>query len=876
MSCNDGLFSFVVTSNALGGDDGSYYVPYILDPGSTTSMLVGSCRIWRGPRTGGTYTELSPNFDTLGSGSCSGSEVNQIRAIAAAGMPDSNGSSIIYATTSGLGPIEGPLANPSGGHVWVTTNASGGVSYFIDETNNGPQGNINPNQYPISGVATDSSDATGKTAYVTVMGFTGGTGHVWKTTNAGSTWADFTRNLPDSPANAVVVYPAMAQVFVATDVGVFASPISSPSWTELGPNPNTDQAGFLPNVPVTALGIFNSGQQQLLRASTYGRGIWQFNLVITPDFNLSALNSPLTVFVGQTATFNGTVTGLNGYASTVTLSCASGTTAPPSTCTPSPFTLTPGNKTPFTVTAGGVAQDYNFNVKAVGSDSSHITHTVPAVLHVINFGMTAPSPANVTVPRGTTSSPVSFQITAAGSFSQSVNVACTSQVPGAACSLTPGPTVNPTSTSPVNMTASVEVPTETTPGTYPVTLLASTTGAPAPLTTSFNLVVTSNPDFILGADPFPKIKVGSTGTTGAISITSQDGFAGMVTLACPATYGAGSCSISPSSVSSFPATATLTINGTSFTAGSYSLSITGTSGSTAHSLAVPINVGDYTISGTQTVTGTPGAQVQASLTLTSTYSYAGSINSTCDAIALTGAVCTVSNPIALVSGGTVNLVAAISIPNSATPGTFAIKINTHDASGAPSHSATLTLTLAQDFSVASSTTAQTVTAGQTSGPYALTVQPVGSSFTSAVTLACVHGLPAGAQCSFNPSGAVTPGNSAVDVVMSISTIQTGSNASHRKPNPFSATLFLLLPGIVIGASRFGDCKSKLTVRAFFIAGVMWLLIIMLACAGASTGGTGSIGTSTSNPMTYKITVTGTSPGTVPDPGQSAMVTLVVD
>ena len=879
VNCNDGLFSFVVTSNDLGGDDGAYYVPYILDPGSTTSMLVGSCRIWRGPRTGGTYTELSPNFDTLGSGSCSGSEVNQVRAIAAAGMPDSYGSSIIYATTSGLGPIEGPLANPSGGHVWVTTNASGGMAYFADVTDNGPQGNINPNQYPISGVATDSSDASGNTAYVTVMGFTGGTGHVWKTTNAGSTWTDFTGNLPDSPANAVVIFPAMAQVFVATDVGVFGSPTSSPNWTELGPNPNTDQAGFLPNVPVTALSIFNSGQQ-LLRASTYGRGIWQFNLVITPDFNLSVLNSTLTAFVGQTATFNGTVTGLNGYTSTVTLSCASGTTAPPSTCTPSPSTLTPGNKTPFTVTAGGVAQDYNFNVKAVGSDSSHITHTVAAVLHVINFGMTTPSPATVTVPRGTTSSPVSFQITAAGSFNQTVNVSCTSQIPGAACSLTPGPTVNPTSASAVNMTASVEVPAETTPGTYPVTLQASTTGAPAPLTTTFNLVVTSHPDFALSvpnpADPFPEVNVGSTGTTGSISITSQDGFAGTVTLACPATYGAGSCSISPSSVSSFPATATLTINGTSFTAGSYSLSITGTSGSIVNSHAVSFDVGDYTISGTQTVTGTPGAQVQASLTLTSTYSYAGSINSTCDASVLTGAVCTVSSPIALASSGTANLVAAISIPNSSTPGTFAIKINTHDTSGAPSHSVTVTLALAQDFSVTSSTTAQTVTAGQTSGPYALTVQPVGASFGGAVTLACTHGLPAGARCSFNPSGAVTPGNSAVDVVMSISTMQTGSNASHRKPNPFSATLFLLLPGIVIGTSRFGSCKSKFTLRAFFIVGVMSLLIIMLACAGASTGGTGSIGTSTSTPVTYQVTVTGSSPGTTPDAGQSAMVTLVVD
>ena len=236
------------------------------------------------------------------------------------------------------------------------------------------------------------------------------------------------------------------------------------------------------------------------------------------------------------------------------------------------------------------------------------------------------------------------------------------------------------------------------------------------------------------------------------------------------------------------------------------------------------------------------------------------------------AACPLRTP--LTSGGTANLTVTISIPNSATPGAFSIKIDSHDSSGAPSHSTTLTLTLAQDFTVTSGTTAQTVTAGQTSGPYALTVQPVGTSFTGAVNLACTHGLPAGAQCSFNPSGAITPGNSAVDVVMSISTANMSTNGSHRKPNPLSTTIFLLLPGIVIGASAF-EKQTKWAFRWFVAAGVISLLILLLGCAGASTAG-GSGGTGTSNPVTYQITVTGTSPGTAPDAGQSAMVTLVVD
>ena len=249
VNCNNAGFSFVVTSGMIGDDDGAFYFPYILDPGSSAAMLVGSCRVWRGPRTGGGFTALSPNFETLGSGTCAGSEINQVRALAAAGPTDTNGSKVVYATTSGLGPLNGPLNTPSGGRVWVTTNATAGPSTFADVTNNGPQGNINPNQFPVSGVAVDSSDATGHTAYVTVMGFTGGTGHVWKTTNAGGAWSDFTANLPDSPVNAVVVFPGLAAVYVATDVGVFASSISGPNWTEVGPNPGPNQSGSCPTRP---------------------------------------------------------------------------------------------------------------------------------------------------------------------------------------------------------------------------------------------------------------------------------------------------------------------------------------------------------------------------------------------------------------------------------------------------------------------------------------------------------------------------------------------------------------------------------------------------------------------------------------------------
>ena len=141
---------------------------------------------------------------------------------------------------------------------------------------------------------------------MTIMGFH--VSHVWKTSDAGNSWTDFTANLPDAPANAVFVDTAASTVYVGTDVGVFASSTASPNWTEVGPAPGGG-AGYLPNTAVTALRMFNSGGTKKLRASTYGRGIWEFTLAEAPDFQFSIADNSLTTFVGQTATFAVTLTG---------------------------------------------------------------------------------------------------------------------------------------------------------------------------------------------------------------------------------------------------------------------------------------------------------------------------------------------------------------------------------------------------------------------------------------------------------------------------------------------------------------------------------------------------------------------------------------
>jgi hypothetical protein len=368
----------IADSGTLGGDAGAFYLPFILDPQNPASLLIGTCRIWRGPSIGGNFALLSPDFETGGSGACSGSETNLVRSLAAGGLKTSNSlSQVIYVGTNGEGPLIPTV--PGGGHVWVTTNASGGPLTWSDVT----QG-INPLAFPISSVALDWSDPLGKTAYVGIMGFH--TSHVWKTTNAVVSWTYFSANLPDAPVNAIIVDSGASlssgTVYVGTDVGVFASTTGAANWTAM--DPAAGARGFLPNVAVTSLQIFNSVGVKLLRAATYGRGLWQWNLVTNPDFQLSLTNNLQPLLAGQSAVLNGSAFSLYGYNSSVSLSCSPASTGPPQNCAVTPASVLPGtNGTPFTLNASGSAGDYLFNLHAVGTDPATVTHDFLVSLHIL-------------------------------------------------------------------------------------------------------------------------------------------------------------------------------------------------------------------------------------------------------------------------------------------------------------------------------------------------------------------------------------------------------------------------------------------------------------------------------------------------------------
>lgn len=276
--------------------------PWLLDPVLPANLIVGTCRVWRGPAaSGASWSTANAISALLGGpqGSSCGSANPVLRSLAAAGSADNAtaaqnaGSPVLYAGMAGK--LDG--GGTAGGHLFSTATAEtdSGASAWNDLTLSPVTNDTTPfnlGGFDISSLAADPHDPTGKTLYATVMGFAGNginTAHLYRTVDAGATWANISNNLPNAPANSVLVDPNDANtVYVALDTGVYVTTqvascanVSSPCWSIYGTS--------LPNAPVVQLAAAaalptGDGRIGELRVATYGRGLWQIPL-------LTALNA---------------------------------------------------------------------------------------------------------------------------------------------------------------------------------------------------------------------------------------------------------------------------------------------------------------------------------------------------------------------------------------------------------------------------------------------------------------------------------------------------------------------------------------------------------------------------------------------------------
>ncbi len=292
-SPSDFLGGATVGEPQVSNDAALLDAPTLLDPQSPGNLITATCRVWRGPaRSGagwGAANALSPAMDGSATPcTLSSALVRSLGAggpVATAGNAPHLGSEVIYAGMAGVFSGGGSL----GGHVFVITaaNTAGGSTPWTDAAN-GPVTNssslFNAYGFDISAVVPDTHDPTGGTVYATVMGFgqVAAIPHIYRSIDFGGHWTDVSANLPNAPANSLVVDPNDANtLYVAMDTGVYvtrniASCATANCWSPLGSG--------LPNAPVTQLeagaGLSTGdGRLGMLRAATYGRGLWQTPLL---------------------------------------------------------------------------------------------------------------------------------------------------------------------------------------------------------------------------------------------------------------------------------------------------------------------------------------------------------------------------------------------------------------------------------------------------------------------------------------------------------------------------------------------------------------------------------------------------------------------
>ena len=278
--------------------------PFLVDPADPTQLLIGTCRIWRGPANGTGWTSsnaISPILDAGSTtGYCSGEAL--IRTLAA--MPLAGGGEVVYAGMYGSLDGGGRLASD----VFSATMSSAGVWSSWTNLSLNPVVNgtfaLNAFQFDVSSIVIDPSDTTGKTVYLTFDRFPPGSttfGTLYRSTDGGAHWYGLISNLEVVPVNALAIDPNDPNtVYVATDFGVFATrqistcaTLPSACWQPMG-------AG-LPGSPAVALGATPAASTTpVLVAATYGRGLWQIPLLTAgTELTTASLSPSSLTFAAQ-------------------------------------------------------------------------------------------------------------------------------------------------------------------------------------------------------------------------------------------------------------------------------------------------------------------------------------------------------------------------------------------------------------------------------------------------------------------------------------------------------------------------------------------------------------------------------------------------
>ena len=861
--------------------------PSLLDPQQTTNVVVGTCRVWRGTADSGTTWStsnvLSPAFDGAG-GACTSNSA-MVRSLAAGGPlasstnAQSSGSTVLYAGMAGQ--LDGGGAIP--GHLFVTTSANtASSSASWADAAHSPVTNdtfnahvFNPDAFDISSIATDPHDTTGATVYATIMGF-GGVPHLYRSTDFGAHWLLISGNLPQAPANAVVVDPNDANtVYVAMDTGVFVAQAvttcpSTNCWSPLGTG--------LPNAPVTTLEAApnlptGDGREGMLRAGTYGRGLWQIPLLnaITIQAPAITLSTTSLTFAAQAvATQSGsqTITVTSSGNQPVTFgtpavtgdfvetdNCAGQTLATGATCTfnisfaPTQIGARSGQLTIYANVPGGQA---TVSLSGTGTAAAAIVLT-PLTLNFPATLVNQTDPSQIITVANTGANPATLGTpTITGDFKIAASTCSATLAPQTACSLSISftPTAGGTRTGVLTVMDSAGTQTAQLNGTGDAP--ATDTLAPTSLTFAQQAIGTTS-----AVQQVTLTNAGDVALTLITVSVSPGDFA--ATNSCGASLNPHStCAISIAFVPTAVGTRTATVTVTDqFRSQTVALSGTGVappgvSLSPASLIFPATGVGLSAPAQTLTLTNNGGLPLHLANTALSPGFMIAS--STCSSTLAPTTSCNLVIVFSPTTAGTVS-------------GTLTL---TDDA---PSGGQTTNVTgTGIDYTLATNGAASVTIASGATATYPLLLRSL-QGLSGSIALSC-SGAPANSVCTVSPSTENLGGTYTVSATVQTGQTQTSNLASPHSPfNPHRAPAYLAFLALPLACLARKRRLTRLLLPLVTLAA----LACVSGCGssrlipGSGSGGGGGSGSSSTPPGTYNLTVSASAAGLT----HSVNLTLVV-
>jgi N-acetylneuraminic acid mutarotase len=467
--------------------------------------------------------------------------------------------------------------------------------------------------------------------------------------------------------------------------------------------------------------------------------LWEIQPSVTTlpqSFSLGASPASLSLFQGSgSGTSAITVTGLNGFTGSVSLTASPLPVGVTASFTPNPTT----GASVLTLTASSTAPTFSsFPVTIIGT-AGRLTTTTTLLLTVSpapppSFTLSA-SPASLTVIQGA-SGTSTLDVTPQNGITGNVTLAASGLPSGVTAAFSPNPT---TGLSVLTLTVS----STAIAGTYNATI----TGIDGTITASTTVVLTviPPPSFTLSASPASLTVIQGASGTSTMTVTGQNGFAGSVTLAAsglPSGVTAGFATNPTSGTSVITLTAS-----SSATIGTATVTITGTSGTLIASTTVVLTVNpapSFTLSASPaSLTLVQGASGTSTVAVTGQNGFTGSVNVAASGLPTGVTASFIPNPATGASALT------LSANSSVFAGTYNVLVT--GTSGSLTATTNVVLTIIAPGFTSSSTNFGSVNIGTASPTQTLTY-----TFGAAITLGSTAVLTQGATgLDFTDAGSDT-------------------------------------------------------------------------------------------------------------------------